>query len=142
MPDLTPRSLNKGRRGDTATRADCDGSHRSLASNVRRVTADATPSDVQTGIDIISITKRFGAVTAVRDVSLHVARGEFVTLLGPSGSGKSTTLMMVAGHESPDNGAITINGRNVTYTPAHLRDIGMVFQHYALFPHLTVEQNV
>ncbi len=93
-------------------------------------------------IELVNVTKRFGKVEAVRGVSLHIGRGELVTLLGPSGSGKSTTLMMIAGHETPDTGAIVIDGKDVTYLPAHQRDIGMVFQHYALFPHLTVEENI
>ena len=88
------------------------------------------------------ITKRFGLLTAVDAIDLDVFRGELISLLGPSGSGKTTTLMMVAGHQLPDSGLIEIEGRNVTAVPAHLRDIGMVFQHYALFPHLTVGQNI
>jgi putative spermidine/putrescine transport system ATP-binding protein len=88
------------------------------------------------------ITKRFGPVIAVDGVSLEVFRGEIVSLLGPSGSGKTTTLMMVAGHEMPDTGSIEVGGRNITSMPPHKRDIGMVFQHYALFPHMTVEENV
>lgn len=93
-------------------------------------------------IELANVTKRFGRVEAVQRVSLCVGKGELVTLLGPSGSGKSTTLMMVAGHEVPDTGAIIIEGEDVTYLPAHQRDIGMVFQHYALFPHLTVAENI
>ncbi len=100
------------------------------------------PSGVGDGIRLIDVAKRFGRTEAVRRVSLDVDKGELVTLLGPSGSGKSTTLMMVAGHETPDAGTILIAGRDVTYLPAYQRDIGMVFQHYALFPHLTIEQNI
>lgn len=93
-------------------------------------------------IAIRGITKMFGPVCAVQTVDLDVRRGELMSFLGPSGSGKTTTLMMVAGHESPDSGSITIEGREVTAIAPHQRDIGMVFQHYALFPHLTVEQNI
>jgi len=93
-------------------------------------------------IAIRGITKMFGPVCAVHTVDLDVNRGELMSFLGPSGSGKTTTLMMVAGHENPDSGSITIEGRDVTATAPHQRDIGMVFQHYALFPHLTVEQNI
>ena len=88
------------------------------------------------------LTKRYGPVTAVRDVSLDVRRGEFVSLLGPSGCGKTTTLRMVAGYVRPDGGTIEIEGQDVTRVPPYRRDIGMVFQSYALFPHMTVEQNV
>lgn len=88
------------------------------------------------------LTKRFGSVTAVRDVALEVRRGEFVSLLGPSGCGKTTTLRMVAGYVRPDGGTIAIEGEDVTRMPPYRRDIGMVFQSYALFPHMTVEQNV
>jgi putative spermidine/putrescine transport system ATP-binding protein len=93
-------------------------------------------------IVLSGVAKQFGSVHAVRSIDLEVYRGELVSFLGPSGSGKTTSLMMVAGHELPDGGSILIAGRDITATPPHRRDIGMVFQHYALFPHLTVEQNV
>ena len=83
-----------------------------------------------------------GAVDAVVDIDLDVHAGEFVFLLGPSGSGKTTTLRMVAGFARPTSGTIELDGRRVNDVPAHHRDIGMVFQRYALFPHLTVAQNV
>ncbi|HET6369526.1 MAG TPA: ATP-binding cassette domain-containing protein, partial [Pseudomonadales bacterium] len=83
-----------------------------------------------------------GRTLVVRDLSLDVAPGEFLTLLGPSGSGKTTTLMMLAGFESPTEGEILLDGRSITRLPPHKRDIGMVFQNYALFPHMTVTQNV
>ncbi len=86
--------------------------------------------------------KRFGRVVAVRDVSLEVADGESIVLLGPSGCGKTTVLRMVAGLESPDRGRVWIGGRDVTYLPPGRRDIGMVFQSYALFPHMRVFDNV
>jgi len=91
---------------------------------------------------LLEVTKRFGRVEAVRGITLDVDPGELVTLLGPSGSGKTSTLMMVAGHETPDGGDIVIGGTNVTYLPAHRRNIGMVFQQFALFPHFTVTENV
>jgi spermidine/putrescine ABC transporter ATP-binding subunit len=81
-------------------------------------------------------------VTAVGDVSLEVHPGEFVTLLGPSGSGKTTTLMLVAGFLYPTAGRVFFRGENITYMPAHLRNVGMVFQNYALFPHMTIFENV
>ena len=83
-----------------------------------------------------------GKTLVVRDLSLDVAPGEFLTLLGPSGSGKTTTLLMLAGFESPTGGEILLEGRSITRVPPHKRDIGMVFQNYALFPHMTVWQNV
>jgi len=83
-----------------------------------------------------------GIVDVVRDLTLDVAKGEFLTLLGPSGSGKTTTLMMLAGFEQPDGGEILLAGQPITRTPAHRRDIGVVFQSFALFPHMTVGENV
>jgi putative spermidine/putrescine transport system ATP-binding protein len=81
-------------------------------------------------------------VVAVDDVSLNVAAGEFFTLLGPSGSGKTTTLRMIAGFERPDAGRITLGGVDITHVPPHARDVNTVFQDYALFPHMTVADNV
>ncbi|QNK73381.1 ABC transporter ATP-binding protein [Variovorax sp. PAMC28562] len=83
-----------------------------------------------------------GEHLVVRQLDLDIHRGEFLSLLGPSGSGKTTTLMMLAGFESPTSGDILLNGRQITGTPPHKRHFGMVFQNYALFPHLTVGQNV
>lgn len=83
-----------------------------------------------------------GESLVVRDLDLEIRRGEFLTLLGPSGSGKTTTLMMLAGFESPTAGEISLAGVPITRTPPHKRNFGMVFQNYALFPHLTVEDNV
>ena len=88
------------------------------------------------------LTKRFGDVVAVDDVSLSVASGEFITLLGPSGSGKTTTLMMIAGFEDPNAGDIYIDGESLAGVPAYRRDFGMVFQNYALFPHRSVAENI
>jgi spermidine/putrescine ABC transporter ATP-binding subunit len=93
-------------------------------------------------VRLSGVSKSYGRVEAVRDLTFDVAAGEFVTLLGPSGSGKTSTLMMVAGHELPDAGEIAIDDRDVTRVPAHRRDIGMVFQHLALFPHFSVAANV
>ncbi|MBP0462814.1 ABC transporter ATP-binding protein [Roseomonas sp. PWR1] len=88
------------------------------------------------------LTKRYGDFTAVDKVSLDVASGEFLTLLGPSGSGKTTILMAVAGFVAPSEGAILLDGRDITPLPPERRDFGMVFQGYALFPHMTVAENV
>ncbi len=88
------------------------------------------------------VTKRFGDFTAVRDLSLSIERGEFFTMLGPSGCGKTTTLRMVAGFEEPSEGAVLLEGEDVTAHPAFKRPTNTVFQSYALFPHLSVERNV
>jgi putative spermidine/putrescine transport system ATP-binding protein len=88
------------------------------------------------------VSKRYGAQVAVDALDLTLRSGEFLTLLGPSGSGKTTTLMMVAGLQQPDTGTIRLNGASVADLPPYRRDIGMVFQHYALFPHMTVRRNV
>jgi spermidine/putrescine ABC transporter ATP-binding subunit len=91
---------------------------------------------------LAGIEKRFDNIGAVRGISLDIRSGEFLTLLGPSGSGKTTTLMMIAGFEAPTRGDIAIDGRSVIALPPHKRNIGMVFQNYALFPHLTVAENI
>src|SRR5215470_1412348 len=83
-----------------------------------------------------------GERLVVRQLDLDIRRGEFLTLLGPSGSGKTTTLMMLAGFESPTAGEILLDGKPITRTPPHRRHFGMVFQNYALFPHMTVGENV
>jgi putative spermidine/putrescine transport system ATP-binding protein len=83
-----------------------------------------------------------GETLVVRDLDLDIRRGEFLTLLGPSGSGKTTTLLMLAGFETPTVGDILLEGRSLARLPPHRRDIGMVFQNYALFPHMTVAENV
>ena len=87
-----------------------------------------------TDVSLRSVSKKFGDVAAVRDVNLEVRRGEFVVLLGPSGCGKTTTLRMIAGFERPSIGRIYFGTTNVTSMPPRLRNIGMVFQNYALFP--------
>jgi putative spermidine/putrescine transport system ATP-binding protein len=86
--------------------------------------------------------KTYGDVVAVDDIDLHVGEGEFFTLLGPSGSGKTTTLRMIAGFERPDAGRITLGGEDITRRPPYARDVNTVFQDYALFPHMTVAENV
>ncbi|AGS24156.1 ABC transporter ATP-binding protein [Rhizobium etli] len=93
-------------------------------------------------LQIRGIRKEYGPVVAVHDVNLDVRRGEFLTFLGPSGSGKSTTLYILAGFENPTKGDITLEGRTLLVTPSHKRNIGMVFQRYTLFPHLTVGENI
>jgi putative spermidine/putrescine transport system ATP-binding protein len=95
-----------------------------------------------TAIDIHGVVKRYKDNTAVDDVTLHVRQGEFLTLLGASGSGKSTLLNILAGFVEPSAGRIELGGRDITAVPPHKRGLGMVFQHYALFPHMSVWDNV
>ncbi|MCD0158627.1 ABC transporter ATP-binding protein [Deinococcus sp. 6GRE01] len=99
-------------------------------------------TDPPPALSLRDIQKSFGAVQAVRGVSLDVAAGETVALLGPSGCGKSTVLRVVAGLERPDAGSVTVAGRDVTALPPEARHVGLVFQDYALFPHLSVLGNV
>ena len=93
-------------------------------------------------IDIVGVSKSFGGVKAVDDISLSVHQGEFFSLLGPSGCGKTTLLRILGGLETPGSGRVMIDGQDITDMPAHLRPTNMVFQNYAIFPHLNVEQNV
>lgn len=98
--------------------------------------------DTTGGVSIDAVTKRYGTATAVDDLTLDVQPGEFLSLLGPSGCGKTTTLRMIAGFEYPDAGDIRISGRSVLHLPPYRREVNTVFQAYALFPHLTVAENV
>lgn len=93
-------------------------------------------------IEFVNVTKRYGAITAVDNVSFSVASGNFFSILGPSGCGKTTLLRLVAGFETPDSGRIFINGQDVTLLPPNQRPVNTVFQNYALFPHLTVRENI
>jgi len=93
-------------------------------------------------VEIIGVTKRFGAVTAVDAMDLSIARGTFYSLLGPSGCGKTTTLRMIAGFEQPTEGEILLAGQPIAGVPPYQRNVNTVFQHYALFPHMDVAQNV
>jgi len=93
-------------------------------------------------LQIRGLRKDYGIVNAVSDVNITVERGEFMTFLGPSGSGKSTTLYILAGFENPTAGDILLNGESLISTPSHKRNIGMVFQRYTLFPHLSVGENI
>lgn len=93
-------------------------------------------------IELVSVSKSFGAVPVVKDVSLQIPQGEFVSILGPSGCGKTTTLNMIAGFNEPSLGDIRIRGRSQAHVPPERRNLGLVFQNYALFPHMTVAENV
>lgn len=93
-------------------------------------------------ISVKSLVKSYGAFRALDDVDIDIRSGEFMTLLGPSGSGKTTLLMVLAGFVRPDSGSVTFGDREILLLPPHKRDIGMVFQNYALFPHMTVAENL
>ena len=99
-------------------------------------------SGTDTVLQLSGVTRSFAGIVAVDNVSFEVARGEFVTLLGPSGCGKTSTLRLIAGFLAPNGGEIRLQGQLVNAIPPYERDIGMVFQSYALFPHMTVAQNV
>lgn len=93
-------------------------------------------------IELLAVTKRYQDKEVVKSVYLGVEKGDFLTILGPSGAGKTTVLKMIAGFEKSTDGIIKINGEDITSKPTHKRNIGMLFQNYALFPHLTVEENI
>ena len=100
-------------------------------------------TDTETLVSFRGVQKTYdGEVLVVKDLNLDIQRGEFLTMLGPSGSGKTTSLMMLAGFEVPTQGDIVLAGTTLRNTPPHKRDIGVVFQNYALFPHMTVEENI
>jgi putative spermidine/putrescine transport system ATP-binding protein len=100
------------------------------------------PDTQSPALAVAGVSKHYGDFTAVDDVSFDLRRGEFLTMLGPSGSGKTTTLRMIAGFIQPDAGSILVAGTDVSRTPPYKRNIGMVFQNYALFPHMTAARNV
>jgi putative spermidine/putrescine transport system ATP-binding protein len=102
----------------------------------------AAAGEVGAAIRVSSLRKRYGDVTALADVDLEIRAGEFFTLLGPSGSGKTTLLRLIAGFERPDGGRVELGGRDVTGVPPYARNVNTVFQDYALFPHMTVAQNI
>jgi len=106
-------------------------------------TAAPSPSSPTSGLDLVDLTKEFpGGTVAVEDVNLHVDHGEYVVLLGPSGCGKTTTLRMIGGHEFPTAGQITLDGQSLVELEPHERPTTTVFQHFALFPHRSVLENV
>ncbi|MGL3104132.1 ABC transporter ATP-binding protein [Bradyrhizobium sp. BR 1432] len=108
-----------------------------------KVTTGVVTSQSQHGsVSVNSLTKMFGPVKAVDDVSLSIEPGEFVALLGSSGSGKSTLLMMIAGFEVSSSGDIMLDGVRINDVPSYRRGFGMVFQSYALFPHMTIAENI
>ncbi|MFU8868433.1 ABC transporter ATP-binding protein [Natronococcus sp.] len=108
----------------------------------RSSSAESPTEDRPIAVELEGVTKRYAGTTAVDDVSLSVREGEFFTLVGPSGCGKTTTLRLIAGFEAPTAGAVRFHGEDVTGVPPEARDVGVVFQNYALFPHMTVGENV
>src|SRR5919201_439492 len=104
--------------------------------------AQAGNSQTVPSVRLEQVTKQFGDLKAVRELTLDIERGEFFTMLGPSGCGKTTTLRMIAGFEEPTEGVVLLDGEDVTGLPAFKRPTNTVFQSYALFPHLSVERNV
>src|SRR5882757_1078947 len=111
------------------------------------VAEPAKPEPVAAAVDlpllrIEGVTKKFGSFRAVDNLSLDIRAGEFFALLGPSGCGKTTLLRMLAGFETPDEGRILLNGRDIAPVLPHERPVNMMFQNYALFPHLTVRDNI
>jgi putative spermidine/putrescine transport system ATP-binding protein len=104
--------------------------------------ADRSEPSPPPDVSLVGLRKQFGEVVAVDGVDLAIAHGEFFTMLGPSGSGKTTTLRLIAGFENPDGGRVELGGQDVTGLPPYERDVNTVFQDYALFPHMTVGQNV
>src|SRR5438270_8586677 len=101
-----------------------------------------TEKDAPVEVGLYGVTKSFGNVVAVDNVTIEVAHGEFFSLLGPSGCGKTTSLRMIAGFEEPESGRVTLTGRDIVGVPPYKRNVNTVFQSYALFPHLTVFDNV
>ena len=99
-------------------------------------------ADERGSVELVNVTKKYGDMVAVDSMNLSVHPGEFLSLLGPSGCGKTTTLRMLAGFEQPNSGHIRINGLEVQHIPPYKREVNTVFQHYALFPHMTVAENV
>jgi putative spermidine/putrescine transport system ATP-binding protein len=113
-----------------------------LATQAQAPPSVAAAGAAELDVRLDGIRKTYGHVVAVDHVDLEIRRGEFFTMLGPSGSGKTTTLRLIAGFERPDGGRILLGGRDVTAVPPYSRDVNTVFQDYALFPHMTVLQNV
>jgi predicted ABC-type transport system involved in lysophospholipase L1 biosynthesis ATPase subunit len=113
-----------------------------MVVDARRFRKEYMTSTADYRIRFENVSKRYGTHTVIDGLDLSIAAGEFVSLLGPSGSGKTTLLMMLAGFESVSDGAILLDGRRIENVPAYKRDMGVVFQNYALFPHMTAAENI
>ena len=111
-------------------------------SKIRKVWAPWNEADAKPFVRIENVTKKFGSFTAIDNVTLDIYEREFFSLLGPSGCGKTTLLRMLAGFETPTSGRVIIDGEDMSSVPPHKRPVNMMFQSYALFPHMTVEQNI
>src|SRR5207253_3778861 len=136
-----PACVRRARRsGPSRSTGSCSSSARPSGCAIGTSTFVATARTDM--LELRQLRKQFGVTTAVAELSLSVAHGEFLTLLGPSGCGKTTTLRMIAGFETPTSGIVILNESDITNAPPQKRHIGMVFQNYALFPHLTVFENV
>ncbi len=116
--------------------------HLSRGTEQPRVTSQEASKESTVGIEVQNLSKRYGSFQAVQDVSFEVVAGQLVALLGPSGSGKSTILRIIAGLESADTGSVVLTGEDATRLPVQERGVGFVFQHYALFRHMTVRDNI
>src|SRR6266576_561357 len=113
-----------------------------LTNTESAASSSPTKLGTQPLLSIRGVAKSFGRSPVLRDISLQIAEGEFLTVLGESGSGKTTLLRIIAGFETADSGEIWMEGQRLDALPAYRRRVNTVFQHYALFPHLTVEENV
>src|ERR1700692_3236606 len=113
-----------------------------MATNTEPATPQTSPSTPTSLVSIRSVAKRFGKNVVLRDISLEVAEGEFLTILGESGSGKTTLLRIIAGFETASAGEVWMGEERLDRQPPYRRRVNTVFQHYALFPHLSVEENV
>src|SRR5439155_22242647 len=135
---------SRSSRRTRSSSADSRSSRRRLATPLSAKPRDrvTTARSAAPAVRLVGVRRSYGDVAAVAGVDLDIAPGEFFTLLGPSGSGKTTTLRLIAGFEQPDAGRIELGGVDVTRTPPYDRDVNTVFQDYALFPHMTVAENI
>src|ERR1700687_1734279 len=136
------RPIRSGSANRSGSRCGRTGFPCSMPRADRHCPRRFTRGDVMAEVALVEVSKSFGAVEAVRDLSLSIANGEFVVLLGPTGAGKTTTLRLIAGFERPDRGNVVIQGRDVTGEVPAGRDVAFVFQQYSLYPHLTVYDNL
>src|SRR6185369_9444354 len=145
VPDAARGHVGTGPRGRRSQhgcgRDDRPRGHDRRAGARLRRSPSGTRVMTASALGLRGLTKHFGDVVAVDGIDLEVQPGEFVTLLGPSGSGKTTTLRMIAGFTTQTSGTIEVGGLDMSHVPPYKRDVGMVFQNYALFPHMTAAQN-